>query len=124
MFGELKRFWLRFDASDHPYFIAASPIGVTGYDLDDCLRMVRAVYGPVLPPLIDVVEHPDLSHTRGLGVPIWRGIWRPYMNIGGPEPLEHLDSWSWGREGLPPRQRPYRCFHFPTRDRADSDPVT
>ena len=60
-------------------------IGATGWDREDCLRMVQwhLLDGEELPPLKRVIEDVDVrtldqSHVaRNMGVCVWRGIWWP-----------------------------------------------
>jgi hypothetical protein len=89
----MHRYWLHFDTSEIVRLGYPPVIGVTGRDLDDCLVIVTHGYGPSPPPLIAVVEDPDLSDFQPgtiplglpLGVPVWRGVWYPPRNITGPE---------------------------------------
>jgi hypothetical protein len=91
----VKRFWLFFDIST-TYPRGWPPVlGVTGWDLRDCLAIVERRLGPDGPPLTGFVENPDLSdiawdhlpgRPAGLGVPVWRGIWSPPWNLTQPEP--------------------------------------
>jgi hypothetical protein len=103
----VSRYWLHFDIS--AIFPRGWPpvIGVTGRDLDDCLGIIAHRYGPNPPPLTRVVKDPDLTDFRpgmaplgwSLGVPVWRGIWYPPENLGGPEPPERqLSEPRWWRE--------------------------
>lgn len=93
---DVKRFWLFFDISA-TYPRGWPPVvGVTGWDLRDCLTLLERQLGPDGPPLTRVVENPDLSHVEleglpgviglGLGVPVWRGIWSPPFNLSRPAP--------------------------------------
>lgn len=100
-FPDLHRFWIEFDipASEHPdrpapgtisldggsrrYRMLSRGVGLTGYDLEDCLGMVREVLEEDLPPFTTVVTDPDLSgpewdsRLTGSGSPVWRSIWFP-----------------------------------------------
>ena len=53
-------------------------------DLADCLAMVQQVLGDVpLPPIRSADLNPDLSSLEvnpgNVGVPVWRGIWSPWL---------------------------------------------
>jgi hypothetical protein len=95
----VRRYWLRFmgDLVQHGM---PREVGVTGWDLADCMRLVRYAFGPEVPPPVAVVEQPDLSddHSREViggwtvGVPVWRGMWFPPHNLGRPEPSEFQDT--------------------------------
>jgi hypothetical protein len=97
------RYWLEFDPSaimpEPPepgsiqldggsplYLCLHRGIGVTGYDLKDCLALVRAQVGLPLPPVTRIVRMPRIpDEYRGLiGNPAWRGIWFPPANLSGP----------------------------------------
>lgn len=86
----LIRFWLTFDYGPPPGGITTwnpgpSWVGVTAFDYEDALRIVRHEYFPdePLPPLKSIVEDVDISTIDVLrsypyySVPIWRGIWYP-----------------------------------------------
>lgn len=97
----MKRYWLHFDISTICPPRAWLPVmGVTGWDLKDCLDILAHPFGPYPPPLTGVVEGPDLTDFKQgtvpggwlLGVTVWRGIWYPPWNIAGPEPWEHQQS--------------------------------
>jgi hypothetical protein len=102
---ETTRFWLGFDLAGLGPDVAfgglsldgGSPahrlcwrgVGVTGYDLDDCLALVADMLQPEpLPPLRTTVRDIDVStldvDSRWLGVPVWRGVWYPDQNSRGP----------------------------------------
>lgn len=94
-----RRFWIEFDLPPlddllrEPQrgggrLVLHGGIGVTGFDLADCLWMVRDLLlpGSPLPPVRRVV--PDISLASfapparlGLGVPVWRGVWFPAYNL-------------------------------------------
>ncbi|HBX77248.1 MAG TPA: hypothetical protein DEG43_06365 [Acidimicrobiaceae bacterium] len=98
---DLERFWLEFELSaprlaptdgtvtldggdDPARQLLWHGIGVTGYDLADCLAMVQQVLGDVpLPPIRSADLNPDLSSLEvnpgNVGVPVWRGIWSPWL---------------------------------------------
>jgi hypothetical protein len=61
--------------------------GVSGYDEDDCLALVREQLfeGRELPAIPRRVPSVDIStlpkHVRdGMGVPVYRGVWFPALN--------------------------------------------
>lgn len=107
---DLHRFWIEFDipTSEHPdpptsgtisvdggsrrYRMLSRGVGVTGYDLEDCLGMVREALKEGLPPITAVVTDPDLSgpewdsRLTGSGSPVWRSIWFPLNR----DQLRHL----------------------------------
>lgn len=92
----MNRYWLHFDISGIYPHGWPPVVGVTGRDFDDCLKIVRHWYGPPYPPLTRVVEDPDLTEFQPgmvplgqpLGVPVWRGIWYPPVNLTGLEAPE------------------------------------
>lgn len=94
--SRVRRYLLHVDRpADEPMWPPV--IGVTGFDLDDCLEIVGQWFGPrSRATLIGVVEEPDLTDFvpgmfplgGALGVTVWRGIWYPPLNLGGPESLE------------------------------------
>ena len=89
----MRRYWIWFDISEAIPRGWPPVIGVTGFNLDDCLMITAHWYGPHGPPLVSVAEDPDLTDFQPgtiplgwpLGVPVWRGIWYPPLNISGPE---------------------------------------
>jgi hypothetical protein len=93
----VRRYLLYFDAAAiYPSFWPPV-VGVTGFDLDDCIEMVTQRYGRrVQATLVKVVREPDLTEFvpgmwplgRSLGVTVWRGVWYPPENLAGPESLE------------------------------------
>jgi hypothetical protein len=98
----LRRFWLEFEFDPGPdgEWRGVPPrFGVTGWDIDDCLGMIRDWMGRgTLPPLVRVIEDVDLSTFElygweSLGVPVWRGIWCPAYN------RDLSGSWPQGRRG-------------------------
>ena len=70
-------------------------VGITGWDLGDCLTMLRVLtHVDALPPIRTVAEDVDVSqlHPRlGLGVPVWRGVWHPPMNL---QSSGRWDAWA------------------------------
>lgn len=111
---ELRRYWIEFELPPPPSAPASrgvaldggesftrigalrGGVGVTGYDLDDCLAMVVTYIWQAddLPPIARVVEQPDLSRELGRfpispnANPVLRGIWRPGPTgpLSGPPP--------------------------------------
>lgn len=99
--GLLKRLWIEFDlpvgsvspapdgtvsldGGDRVEHFLLHGVGVTGYDLRDCLRLIEAaVGGGHLPPVRAIEIHPDLSARSfewgKIGVPVWRGVWHPWV---------------------------------------------
>jgi hypothetical protein len=98
---DLRRYWIEFEIppEEHPeppapgkftldgeppmYRALSQGVGVTGYDLDDCLGMIREVLWEELPNIKLVLTDPDMSGPdwdRRLlysGSPVWRSIWFP-----------------------------------------------
>ena len=97
----LVRCWVEFDLeSDAPeppdlgiaidgdagrYRILNRGIGVTGYDEADCLGLIRDLRdGEDLPPIIRLerdVNVDALGIADEVGVPVWRGVWFPRLNL-------------------------------------------
>ena len=103
---ELVRFWLTFDLSglgpeppttrhvvvdggSFAYRFCGRGVGVTGYDYDDCLRLLGDALSPdSIPPVVTCERDVDvdalaLDH-RFVGVAVWRGVWFPSQHGGGP----------------------------------------
>jgi hypothetical protein len=86
-----RRFWLEFEGKWSPADPGVTAflylgVGVTGWDLEDCLQMITVItHTAKLPELEAVVEDVDVSTIdpwpNGLGVPVWRGIWFLPMNL-------------------------------------------
>jgi hypothetical protein len=92
----VRRFWIEFDLPPFDDLVRERDarlvlycgVGVTGFDLADCLWMVRDLRPfSFLPPVSKVV--PDISLADftpaaglSLGVPVWRGVWYPAVNLG------------------------------------------
>ena len=101
----LRRYWFEFDLppqlptraghvtiDDRPIAYMRNGIGVTGFDEDDCLQLIRdqVTRGDELPPVkcvtpdVDVRDIPEWFHTHAqIGVPAWRGVWAPPFNLWG-----------------------------------------
>ena len=91
----MHRFWFTFDVSWPPtsqdYRLTSAlllqGVGVTGFDEADCLSMVLDIV-PVseLPQVIGCIPDvfvPDVMVPgRPIGVPVWRGVWYPPINLG------------------------------------------
>jgi hypothetical protein len=104
----LTRFWFEFDLEGH-HPPAPSPgadnldggtlqhqwlsfgAGVTGYDEEDALTLLRDLVGADLPPRIRSVKDIDADRAA-LDIPdvlvvgnaAWRGVWFPPDNLHGP----------------------------------------
>ncbi|MGW4364448.1 hypothetical protein ACWEKT_02290 [Nocardia takedensis] len=86
----VRRFWIEFDRGyEWALWWIAPYAGVTGYDEQDCLAMVADLLtdGAELPPVRritpDIVVDERLPvNIRALGVPVWRGVWYPPVNLG------------------------------------------
>ncbi|GIG00441.1 hypothetical protein [Catellatospora citrea] len=101
---DLVRYWFVFDLADHRppplepgevrvdggtrlYRILERGAGVTGYDEQDCLRLLEDAAGEPLPPLeLPALRNPpiDPNWHGPLGNPAWRGVWYPVVNTSGP----------------------------------------
>ncbi|HYX72450.1 MAG TPA: hypothetical protein VE732_06750 [Nitrososphaera sp.] len=94
MTTELKRYWFEFDFSEgeHSYgwnFLPFNGCGITAYDYDDALRIMRRflLRGEGMPKFTRVIENVDVStldkkHVLpNSGVPVWRGVWYPAYNM-------------------------------------------
>ncbi|MGW5517959.1 hypothetical protein [Nocardia africana] len=84
----VRRFWIEFDPRanvDAPFWRG---VGVTGFDVRDCLSMVAALFpDEALPPVHRITADISLAeplplNPRYLGVPVWRGVWYPPENLG------------------------------------------
>ena len=83
----LRRFWFEFDLGptdrSWPLTVLRLGCGCTGYDQEDCLRLISecVMGGEPVPPIKKVVPDVDIrtldaNHVRrGVGVVAWRGIW-------------------------------------------------
>lgn len=98
--GDLMRCWIEFDlvgqeparpphgvsldGGTRAYLLLGRGVGVTGYDEADCLALVAAkLEGEPLPPVISLITDVDVD-SLGLehaGVPVWRGVWFPCLNL-------------------------------------------
>jgi hypothetical protein len=92
MLPTVRRFWFEFDLpspgpeGEPAYACLSLGVGVTGFDVADCLWMIRDLLPAVsLPPTRTVT--PDVSLAEfapcmiGLGVLVWRGVWFPGDNL-------------------------------------------
>lgn len=93
----VRRFWIEFDVRDCPAPWFGKAIGVTGFDVRDCLSMAADLVtdGP-LPPVRRITVDISLAaplplNPRHLGVPVWRGVWYPPANLGT-GPIRAIDS--------------------------------
>ncbi|MGV9408969.1 hypothetical protein ACWDOP_03560 [Nocardia sp. NPDC003693] len=83
-----RRFWIEFDPHERVDARFRRGIGVTGFDVRDCLSMVAELFpGRMLPPVqritVDVSLADQLpANPRYLGVSVWRGVWYPPVNLG------------------------------------------
>ena len=67
-------------------------VGITGFDEADCLTLLADVLAPeAVPPVRTSTRNVDVSsldlEPRWVGtaiVPVWRGVWFPPQNAGGP----------------------------------------
>ncbi|WP_327097726.1 hypothetical protein OIE68_02265 [Nocardia vinacea] len=84
----VRRFWIEFDPQECSDARFRQGVGVTGFDVRDCLSMVAdLVPDGMLPPVrritVDIsLAEPLPVSPRHLGVPVWRGVWYPPVNLG------------------------------------------
>ncbi|MEV4417213.1 hypothetical protein [Catellatospora sp. NPDC049609] len=100
---DLVRYWFVFDLDGHRppppargevwvdggtrlYRILERGAGVTGYDEQDCLRLLEECAGEPLPPVESALRNPptDPAWAGPLGNPAWRGVRYPVANMSGP----------------------------------------
>lgn len=82
-----RRYWIRFDPQQcsDPRF--RQGVGVTGFDVPDCLSMVVKLFpDEPMPPVHRITADISLAeplpvNPRYLGVPVWRGVWYPPVNL-------------------------------------------
>jgi hypothetical protein len=84
---DLRRFWFEFDARDRHGCDLPSQCGVTAWNELDALTLVAESYceKDELPSPNTSIHDIDVSklhdpHIRpNIGVPVWRGIWYPFL---------------------------------------------
>jgi hypothetical protein len=102
--AELVRYWFVFDVSDLgpdpgppgttsldggtlAYRLCGLGVGVTGYDEADCLGLIEELLdGEPVPPVVSRLRNVDvesLDLRSPAGVPAWRGVWYPPLDLGG-----------------------------------------
>ncbi|MGW2661892.1 hypothetical protein ACWCW7_13085 [Nocardia tengchongensis] len=118
-----RRFWIEFDPRECSDARFWRGVGVTGFDVRDCLSMVADLFPDgLLPPVhritVDVsLAEPLPVNRRYLGVSVWRGVWYPPVNLGI-GPTHDID-----RRGAPcDYPTPVAASH--RRVRADANPRT
>ncbi|MGC4990485.1 hypothetical protein [Nocardia salmonicida] len=83
----LRRFWIEFDAQEGSDSWFWQRVGVSGFDVRDCLSMVADLdRDRPLPPVrritVDIsLAEPLPVSRRYLGVSVWRGVWYPPANL-------------------------------------------
>ncbi|WP_459545824.1 hypothetical protein [Nocardia sp. X0981] len=85
----VRRFWIEFDRDRATALWWTAPYaGVTGFDERDCLAMVADLIPSYeeLPPVRAITADISLAqelpvNRSALGVPVWRGVWYPPMNL-------------------------------------------
>ncbi|WP_433672190.1 hypothetical protein ACQP06_11425 [Nocardia sp. CA-136227] len=83
-----RRFWIEFDTHESINAWLWKGVGVTGFDVRDCLSMVADLFPDgLLPPVhritVDVsLAEPLPVNRRHFGVSVWRGVWYPPVNLG------------------------------------------
>jgi hypothetical protein len=86
----LRRYWVTFVWPKGPFGITdgeprlTEGCGVTGYDQDDALGIIREAFGATRPIKhvvadVDISTLPDAVQTD-LGMPAVRGVWYPAHN--------------------------------------------
>lgn len=94
MTGCLKRYWFEFEfpaprLSHYGYIPACGCCGITAFDYDDALKIMRLFIlrdneEPIFSRTvknIDVSTIEDMNIIPNLGVPVWRGVWYPSYNL-------------------------------------------
>jgi hypothetical protein len=94
MANSLKRYWFEFDFGDdelsrYGYLPISRGCGITAYDYDDALHIMRyfLIQDKEMLRLGRVIENIDISTIEdmniipNLGVPVWRGVWYPAFNL-------------------------------------------
>ncbi|MQY31644.1 hypothetical protein [Nocardia aurantia] len=82
-----RRYWIEFDRHESPDLWFWPGVGVTGFDVPDCLSMVAdLIPANPLPPIRRITVDISLAEPlpvsgRYLGVPVWRGVWYPPRNL-------------------------------------------
>ena len=83
---KLHRYWIKFEVGFvDPCVELLQGCGVTAYDQDDTLKLIREhiLKDTPMPPISEIIEDIDVStldenHVLpNMGVPIRRGIWFP-----------------------------------------------
>jgi hypothetical protein len=90
----LRRYWFEFDFSERErsygwFYLPADGCGITAYDFDDALTILRyfLLREDGLPTFSRVIEDVDVSTLDmkhilpNAGVPVWRGVWYPALNL-------------------------------------------
>ncbi|GAB0104914.1 hypothetical protein JMUB6875_38910 [Nocardia sp. JMUB6875] len=83
----LRRFWIEFDTQERFDGLLQEGVGVSGFDVRDCLSMVTdLVRDRPLPPVSRITADISLAEPlpvsrRYLGVSVWRGVWYPPLNL-------------------------------------------
>jgi len=82
----LRRFWIEFDPAECPDARFWRGVGVTGFDVRDCLSMVADQLDGLVPPVRRIIVDISLAeplplNSPHLGVPVWRGMWYPPTNL-------------------------------------------
>jgi hypothetical protein len=84
----LRRYWIEFElGEDRARSWLSHGCGVTAYDQDDALRLVKDEMFPdgQLPPIAKIIEDVDVStldegHVLlNMNPPVWRGVWFPKL---------------------------------------------
>ncbi|MFD6108029.1 hypothetical protein ACFWFQ_35830 [Nocardia salmonicida] len=83
-----RRFWIEFDPHECTDARFRQGVGVTGFDVRDCLSMVADLFPDgLLPPVLRITVDVSLAeplpvNPSHFGVSVWRGVWYPPVNLG------------------------------------------
>lgn len=80
---------VRLDGGTLAWRLCGLGVGVTGYDEADCLGIIAELLdGEPVPPVLSRIRNVDMDSLQlrsKVGVPAWRGVWFPALNLGGPD---------------------------------------
>ncbi|MFC8530918.1 hypothetical protein [Nocardia sp. NPDC057227] len=85
---KLRRFWIEFDPQESFDARFWQGVGVTGFDVLDCLSMVADLFPDgLMPPVHRITADISLAeplpvNPHHFGVSVWRGVWYPPVNLG------------------------------------------
>ena len=85
----LHRYWIELESGDPKLaWQGKFRYGVTAYNYEDALKLLVESFfmNRGFPSVVSVVEDVDISTLQvgklvtEIGVPVWRGIWYPYID--------------------------------------------